>query len=61
VIVQAAAESDVPCPVWQHLTEFGNECYEVWFVVAVKMREVATIEGHGRNYSAIKDGEAVRK
>jgi len=61
VIVQAAAEGDVACPVWQHLAEFSNECYEVRFVVALKMRQVATIESHGRNYSAIKDGEAIRK
>ena len=61
MIVQAAAKGDVPCPVWQHLAKFSDECYEVRFVVALKMRQVATIEGHDRNYSAIKDGEAVRK
>jgi hypothetical protein len=46
VVVQAAAEGDVPCPVGQLLTEFSNECDEVRFVVALKMRQVATIEGH---------------
>jgi len=61
VVVQAAAEGDVPCPVWQLLTEFSNECDEVRFVVALKMRQVATIEGHGGNYSAIKDGDAIGK
>ncbi len=59
MIVQAAAEGDVACPVWQRLAESSNECYEVRFVVALKMRQVATIEGHGRNYSVIKDGEAI--
>ncbi len=48
VIAQAAAEGDVPCPVGQLLTEFSNECDEMRFVVALKMRQVATIEGHGR-------------
>jgi hypothetical protein len=45
VIMQAAAEGDVSRPVWQCLTEFCNECYEVRFIVALKMRQGTTIEG----------------
>jgi hypothetical protein len=55
VIMQTAAEGDVSRPVWQYLTELSNERYEVRFIVALKMRQGATIEGHGRNYSVIKD------
>ena len=61
VVVQAAAEGDVPCPVWQLLSEFSNECDEVRFVVTLKMRQVTAIEGYGGNYSAIKDRDAIGK
>ena len=48
VIVQATSQGDIACPGGKGPAELTDEGNEVRFVVTLQMRQVPTVEGHGR-------------